>query len=71
MTREEEQRLEMRLDAIVDEITALLGGDEDRALQTILRAAATGFDPRRPDECLVMLVREHRDQQADFGAVTI
>lgn len=59
MTREEEQRLEMRLDAIVDEITALLGGDEDRALQTILRAAATGFDPRRPDECLVMLVREY------------
>ena len=59
MTREEEQRLEMRLDAIVDEITALLGGDEDRALQMILRAAATGFDPRRPDECLVMLVREY------------
>ena len=46
MTREGEQRLEMRLDAIVDEITALLGGDEDRALQTILRAAATGFDLR-------------------------
>ena len=52
MTREEEQRLEMRLDAIVDEITALLGGDEDRALQMILRAAATGFDPRRPDSAL-------------------
>ena len=59
MTREGEQRLEMRLDAIVDEITALLRGDEDRALQMILRAAATGFDPRRPDECLVMLVREY------------
>lgn len=51
MTREGEQRLEMRLDAIVDEM--------DRALQMILRAAATGFDPRRPDECLVMLVREY------------
>jgi hypothetical protein len=67
MTREEEQRLEMRLDAIVDE----LGGDEDRALQMILRAA-TGFDPRGPDECLVMLVREYiAINKQIFGGVTI